>query len=205
MKNLLRIIAFPCIFLFLGRAADAPALQGFSADATTSERAWETKFKAVPNTANLKAYMQRLAARPHHVGSPYDKDNAEWILARFKEWGWQAEIERFDVLFPTPKERRLELVAPTKFTAKLVEPAVAVDPTSGQKTEQLPSYNAYSIDGDVTAPLLYINYGRPEDYEQLERLGVIVRGAIVVARYGQSWRGIKPKVAAEHGAVGCVF
>ena len=149
--------------------------------------------------------MQRLSARPHHVGSAYDKDNAEWILAKFKEWGWQAEIERFDVLFPTPKERRLELVEPTKFTATLDEPTVAADPTSGQKSEQLPSYNAYSIDGDVTAPLVYVNYGRPEDYEQLDRLGVSVRGAIVIARYGQSWRGIKPKVAAEHGAVGCLI
>ena len=166
---------------------------------------WDESFRALPQPANIKSYMQRLSARPHHVGSAYDKDNAEWILAKFKEWGWDAEIERFDVLFPTPKERRLELVEPTKFTAKLEEPAVAVDPTSGQKTEQLPSYNAYSIDGDVTAPLVYVNYGRPEDYEQLDRLGISVRGAIVIARYGQSWRGIKPKVAGEHGAVGCLI
>ena len=149
--------------------------------------------------------MERLSARPHHVGSAADKANAEWILAKFREWGWQAEIEQFDVLFPTPKERRLELVEPTKFTAALEEPTVAADPTSGQKSEQLPSYNAYSIDGDVTAPLVYVNYGRPEDYEQLDRLGISVRGAIVIARYGQSWRGIKPKVAAEHGAVGCLI
>ena len=168
-------------------------------------KAWDESFRALPQPANLKSYMQRLSARPHHVGSPYDKDNAEWILARFKEWGWQAEIERFDVLFPTPKERRLELVEPSKFTAKLEEPAVDGDPTSGQKAEQLPSYNAYSIDGDVTAPLVYVNYGRPEDYELLDRLGVSVRGAIAIARYGQSWRGIKPKVAAEHGAVGCLI
>jgi N-acetylated-alpha-linked acidic dipeptidase len=166
---------------------------------------WDETFRALPQPANLKSYMQRLSARPHHVGSAYDKDNAEWILAKFKEWGWQAEIERFDVLFPTPKERRLELVEPAKFTAKLDEPAVKGDDTSGQKAEQLPSYNAYSIDGDVTAPLVYVNYGRPEDYEQLERLGVSVRGAIVIARYGQSWRGIKPKVAGEHGAIGCLI
>jgi N-acetylated-alpha-linked acidic dipeptidase len=168
-------------------------------------RPWDESFRALPQPANIKSYMQRLSARPHHVGSAYDKDNAEWILAKFKDWGWQAEIERFDVLFPTPKERRLELVEPTKFAAKLEEPTVAADPTSGQKTEQLPSYNAYSIDGDVTAPLVYVNYGRPEDYEQLDRLGISVRGAIVIARYGESWRGIKPKVAAEHGAVGCLI
>ena len=112
--------------------------------------------------------MQRLSARPHHVGSPYDKDNAEWMLAKFKEWGLDAHIEKFDVLFPTPKERAVELVeADPNSLAKLQEPALAVDPTSNQQAEQLPTYNAYSIDGDVTAPLVYVNYGVPEDYEQL--------------------------------------
>jgi N-acetylated-alpha-linked acidic dipeptidase len=168
-------------------------------------RTSDQSFRALPQPANIKSYMQRLSARPHHVGSAYDKDNAEWILAKFKEWGWNAEIERFDVLFPTPKERRLELLEPTRFTARLEEPGLAADPTSAQKTEQLPSYNAYSIDGDVTAPLVYVNYGRAEDYEQLDRLGVSVRGAIVIARYGQSWRGIKPKIAGEHGAIGCLI
>ncbi len=119
--------------------------------------------------------------------------------------GLGREIERFDVLFPTPKERLLELVEPTKFTAKLDEPVVTVDPTTGQKSEQLPSYNAYSIDGDVTAPLVYVNYGRVEDYEQLERMGVSVRGAIVIVRYGQNFRGVKSKIAFEHGAVGCLI
>jgi N-acetylated-alpha-linked acidic dipeptidase len=149
--------------------------------------------------------MKRLSARPHHVGSPYDKENAEWILSRFKEWGWDAHIENFEVLFPTPKERLVELVEPTKFTAKLEEPTVPEDPTSSQHDEQLPTYNAYSADGDVTGSLVYVNYGVPEDYEQLERLGISVKGAIVIARYGGSWRGIKPKVGAEHGAVGCLI
>ena len=149
--------------------------------------------------------MRRLSARPHHVGSPYDKDNAEWILAHFKEWGLDAHIETFDVLFPTPKVRVLEMVEPTKFTAKLEEPALAVDPTSNQKSEQLPTYNAYSIDGDVTAPLVFVNYGLPEDYEKLDRLGISVKGAIVIAKYLHSWRGVKPKVAAEHGAIGCLI
>jgi N-acetylated-alpha-linked acidic dipeptidase len=149
--------------------------------------------------------MERLTKRPHHVGSPYDKDNAEWLLSKFKEFGLDAKIETFDVLFPTPKLRALELIEPTKFTAKLEEPPVAADPTSSQKDEQLPVYNAYSIDGDVTAPLVYVNYGTPEDYDMLDRLGISVKGAIVIARYGNSWRGIKPKVAAEHGAIGCLI
>jgi N-acetylated-alpha-linked acidic dipeptidase len=181
------------------------SLAGYSAEGTRTERDWETKFRAIPNAQNERDYMQRLSARPHHVGSPYDKDNAEWLLAKLKGWGLDAHIESFDVLFPTPKERVVELVAPTKFTASLQEPPVTVDPTSNQQNEQLPSYNAYSADGDVTAPLVYVNYGIPEDYEKLDRLGVSVKGAIVIARYGNSWRGIKPKVAAEHGAIGCLI
>src|SRR5262245_42327722 len=110
---------------------------------------WDAKFRAIPQASNIRTAMERLSARPHHVGSPYDKDNAEWLLARFKEYGWEAEIEVFSVLFPTPTERVLELLEPTRFTAKLEEPVVAVDPTSSQKSEQLPNYNAYSIDGDV--------------------------------------------------------
>ena len=185
-------------------AEDEP-LQGFTRASSATEREWETKFRAIPSPDNQREYMRRLSARPHHVGSAYDKENAEWILSKFKEWGWDAKIETFTVLYPTPKERVLEMVAPTHFTAKLQEPPLAVDPTSNQQNEQLPSYNAYSIDGDVTAPLVFVNYGLPKDYEELERLGVSVKGAIVIAKYGNSWRGIKPKVAAEHGAIGCLI
>jgi len=185
-------------------ADDAP-LSGYSPRSSQSERDWEAKFRAIPDPANLREYMKRMSARPHHVGSPYDKDNAEWILARFKEWGLEAHIETFNVLFPTPKVRLLEMIEPTKYTAKLEEPAIAADPTSNQKSEQLPTYNAYSPDGDVTAPLVFVNYGLPEDYEKLDRLGISVKGAIVIAKYYHSWRGVKPKVAAEHGAVGCLI
>ncbi|HUK34150.1 MAG TPA: transferrin receptor-like dimerization domain-containing protein [Vicinamibacterales bacterium] len=166
---------------------------------------WDEQFRELIRPDNIGANMQRLAAHPHHVGSPYNKDNAEWMLAQFRAWGWDAQIERFDVLFPTPKERVLEMTSPTRFVAKLDEPAVTIDPATGQKTEQLPSYNAYSIDGNVTAPLAYVNYGRVEDYDQLERLGLSARGAIVVVRYGQIFRGVKVKIAAEHGAVGCLI
>ncbi len=186
-------------------SAENDGLLGYASASAKTQQDWEAKFRAIPDPANLRAYMQRLSARPHHVGSPYDKDNAEWILARLKEWGLDAKIETYDVLFPTPKQRALELTAPTRFTAKLEEPTVPGDPTTAQHDEQLPSYNAYSIDGDVTAPLVYVNFGVPDDYEMLDRLGVSVKGAIVIARYGGSWRGIKPKVAAEHGAVGCLI
>jgi N-acetylated-alpha-linked acidic dipeptidase len=203
------LLIFTLVVPSLSFGADTAATQaplvGYSPNSAQSEREWELKFRAIPDPANLREYMRKLSARPHHVGSPYDKDNAEWILAHFKEWGLDAHIERFDVLFPTPKIRVLEMVAPTKFTAKLEEPALAIDPTSNQKSEQLPTYNAYSIDGDVTAPLVFVNYGLPEDYEKLDRLGISVKGAIVIAKYLHSWRGIKPKVAAEHGAIGCLI
>ena len=189
------------------RADDQP-LAGYSADSSRTERQWEEKMRAIPDPDKMRSYMEHLAAHPHHVGSPYDKANAEWIRDRFKEFGLDAQIESFDVLFPRPKERAVELLdeaGHVKFTAKLQEPPVKEDPTSGQTAEQLPTYNAYSIDGDVKGPLVYVNFGVPDDYERLERMGVSVKGAIVIARYYGSWRGIKPKVAAEHGAVGCLI
>ncbi|HXZ20777.1 MAG TPA: M28 family metallopeptidase [Candidatus Acidoferrales bacterium] len=193
------------VWLAPAGAGEETPLDGYSAANAKAQREWEGRFRALPDPQNLRTNMERLSARPHHVGTAYDKDNAEWMLAQFKEWGWDVHIETFDVLYPTPKRRVVELTAPSRFTAKLEEPDVAVDPTSSQKKEQLPTYNVYSIDGDVTAPLVYVNYGAAEDYEELERLGVSVKGAIVIARYGRTWRGIKPKLAGDHGAVGCLI
>jgi N-acetylated-alpha-linked acidic dipeptidase len=199
------LLALNVLLLLTPTITADSVLRGYDAESSRVQREWERKFRAIPSADSQRSYMQRLSARPHHLGSPYDKDNAEWILARFRAWGLPAEIETFEVLFPTPRERVVELVAPTRFRARLQEPALAVDPTSNQQREQLPTYNAYSIDGDVTAPLVYVNYGIPADYDSLERRGISVKGAIVIARYGASWRGIKPKVAAEHGAVGCII
>ena len=193
------------INLFAFAGAIIAAIGALSLPLLAQTQGWDAKFRAIPEAKNIGEYMKRMSARPHHLGSAYDKDNAEWILSKFREWGWDARLETYDVLFPTPKERLVEMVAPAAFTLKLDEPPVAVDPTSGQKTEQLPSFNAYSIDGDVTAQLVYVNYGRPQDYVELDRRGISVKGAIVIARYGASWRGIKPKVAAERGAVGCLI
>ncbi len=184
--------------------ADGP-IRGFTPAASRVQREWEAKFQAIPDPDSLREDMRVLSARPHHLGSVRDSANAAWLLARFRSWGLDAHIETFHVLFPTPRERVVALVGPTRFTARLQEPELKEDPTSGQRAEQLPTYNAYSADGDVTAPLVYVNYGIPEDYDRLERLGVSVKGAIVIARYGRSWRGIKPKLAAEHGAVGCLI
>src|SRR5438067_13077751 len=184
--------------------ADKPML-GFSANSAAKERQLEQQFDAQLNRDNLRAWMKRLSARPHHIGSAYDKENAEFLASLFKSWGYDTRIEEFDVLFPTPKSRAVELIAPEKYALKLFEPPLPEDATSGQTSEQLPTYNAYSIDGDVTGDLVYVNYGIPADYEELEKRGVDVKGKIAIARYGGSWRGIKPKVAAEHGAIGCII
>ena len=189
----------------LAQQESAAPLMGFSAQSSQTEENWEEQFRGIPSPDRVRDTMKLMSAHPHHVGSPYDKQNADWLVARFKEWGWDVHVETFQILFPTPKERAVELVEPTHFTAKLQEPPIPDDPTSNQQSEQLPPYNAYSIDGDVTAPLIYVNYGIPEDYDELDRMGISVKGAIVIARYGASWRGIKPKVAAEHGAVGCLI
>lgn len=164
----------------------------------------EDKFRSIPRADLIRDYVRRLSAEPHHVGSEAGRRNAEWMRDRLNQWGLQATIEEYEILFPTPRERALELVAPTQFKASLREPAISDDPDSADEG-QLPTYNAFSGDGDISAPLVYVNYGVPADYEQLARVGVDVRGKIVIARYGGSWRGIKPKVAAEHGAVGCII
>ncbi|HEU0106792.1 MAG TPA: transferrin receptor-like dimerization domain-containing protein [Vicinamibacteria bacterium] len=180
-------------------------LLGFSDERARAQRALEQRFDSLLKADDLREWMRRLSARPHHLGSPYGKENADLLASLFRSWGYDTRIEEFRVLFPTPKTRVLEMLEPTRFTASLAEPALKEDATSGQTSEQLPVYNAYSIDGDVTAPLVYVNYGVPRDYEELARHGVDVKGKIVIARYGGSWRGIKPKVAAEHGAVGCLI
>jgi N-acetylated-alpha-linked acidic dipeptidase len=199
-----RIIAvyLMAIVAVLALSSALPPIIG--AQQAQPETNWEEKFRLLPAAERLKEYMRRLSAEPHHLGSAADKRNAEWMRDQLKSWGLEVKIEEFDVLFPTPKERVLELISPQPYQAKLEEPVLAEDPDSNDKN-QLPTYNAYSGDGDVTAQLVYVNYGVPADYEQLAKMGVEVKGKIVIARYGASWRGIKPKVAYEHGAIGCII
>jgi len=198
MRRLLAIVSL----LTLSASAQ---IVGFTSASATKEHALEQTFDSKLNRDDLREWMRRLSARPHHLGSAYDKDNAEFIASLFKSWGYDTTIETFDVLFPTPKTRVVELIAPEHYTLKLAEPPLPQDATSGQTSEQLPTYNAYSTDGDVTGDLVYVNYGIPADYDELAKNGVDVKGKIVIARYGGSWRGIKPKVAAEHGAIGCII
>ena len=179
---------------------------GFKVESAQSQRELEEQFDSHLKADNLRRWMKKMTERPHHAGSPKAKENAEFIASLFKEWGYQTEIETFHVLFPTPKVRELVLLQPERYEAKLIEPAVEGDSVSlAIKEEGLPPFNAYSADGDVTAELVYVNQGLPRDYEELERRGIDVTGKIVLARYGGSWRGIKPKVAFEKGAIGCII
>jgi N-acetylated-alpha-linked acidic dipeptidase len=165
----------------------------------------ERQFDASLNAAEMAGWMKTMAAEPNHVGSAHDKANAEMVLAQFRDWGWNAHIETFEVLYPTPISETLELLGDAPFKATLTEPPIPGDETSARTKDALPAYVAYQGDGDVSAPLVYVNYGMPDDYLQLERLGVSVRGKIVIVRYGEGWRGLKPKLAQEHGAVGCII
>jgi N-acetylated-alpha-linked acidic dipeptidase len=165
----------------------------------------EAAFDRMISSAEQQSWLEQMSSAPNHVGSPHDKVNAEMELALFKQWGWDARIERFDVLYPTPISTMLELVLPQHVQLGGQEPAIAEDPTSSRTAEALPPYVAYQGDGDVTAPVVYVNYGMPDDYDALEQRGISVRGKIVLARYGGGWRGLKPKLAQEHGATGCLI
>ena len=182
-----------------------PALQGFSQRGAATEEALERRFDADLSAADERAWMRQLTSAPNQVGSVHDKANAEFILQKFREWGWTARLEEYSVLYPTPLEEAVELLGPTQYRATLREPPVQGDGTQRQFDAELPPYNVYGADGDVTAELVYVNQGMPEDYQELEREGLDVKGRIVIARYGGGWRGLKPKLAYEHGAIGCLI
>ena len=196
---------FVLLLLISATIINAQKIMGFNDGNAKTQLDWEKKYDEQLNAKNLDGWMQFLTSHPHHVGSPQDKANAEYMANLFRSWGYQTEIAEYYVLFPTPKLRVVELLGSKPYKAKLEEQALKEDRTSGQKTEQLPSYNAYSADGDVTADLVFVNRGIPADYDELEKMGIDVKGKIVIAKYGGSWRGIKPKVAYEHGAVGCII
>jgi N-acetylated-alpha-linked acidic dipeptidase len=189
-------------FLLAGLIGVAP-LQGQTAPASQAEV--ERQFDAALSGAEMAGWMKTMAAEPNHVGSPHDKANAEMVLGQFREWGWDAHIETFEVLYPRPISQTVELIGSEPFKATLTEPPVPGDDSSARTRDALPAYVAFQGDGEVTAPLVYVNYGMREDYVELERLGVSVKGKIVIARYGEGWRGLKPKLAQEHGAVGCII
>ena len=193
-----------CFVVWVGFAFGQEAIRGFTPGELPQERKWEEQARRIPEPARVGSYMKQMSAKPHLAGTPGSKAVADYALGLMKQWGLDAHLEEYEALLPTPKTRLLEMVAPRAFRAKLVEPAIAADPTSSD-TDEAPTYNAYSGSGDVIAPLVYANYGMPGDYEYLARNGVDVKGKIVITRYGGGWRGLKPKLAAEHGALGCLI
>ena len=197
--------ALPFLFLLpSGVPAQTAPIRGFPADGLSDRIRLEERLRAIPDTARLREYMATMTETPHHAGSPASRAVAEYALGKFREWGLDAQLEVFEAYMPIPVARHVELVAPTRYVATLKEPAIPEDKDSGDDG-QLPTYNAYSADGDVTGELVFVNYGIPEDYDRLEAMGIDVRGKVVIAKYGRSWRGIKPKVAAEHGAIACLI
>jgi N-acetylated-alpha-linked acidic dipeptidase len=184
--------------------AQQQPIRGFAPDRLAGQKQLEDRYRLLPEPSRAKTYMRRMAAEPHHAGSPGSRAVANYALGLFQEWGFDARIEEFEALLPYPAARSVEMTAPVPFRARMAEPAVPHDPDSGDRN-QLPTYNAYSAPGDVTAPLVYVNYGIPADYAVLDKLGIGVKGRIVLARYGQSWRGTKAKAAQERGAVACLI
>jgi N-acetylated-alpha-linked acidic dipeptidase len=202
-----RIAFFALALAGPARLASAidPPLIGFTPESSAAQRTLEERFDRSVRRSDIRDWVERLSKRPHHVGSPYGKDNAEWMAGLFKSWGYDTRIESFDVLFPTPRVRQLEMLSPRPFRAALAEPALAEDATSGQVSEQLPTYNAYSTDGDANRRARLRELRRARGLRGARERGIDVKGKIVIARYGLSWRGIKPKVAAEKGALGCLI
>jgi N-acetylated-alpha-linked acidic dipeptidase len=200
-KHLLSFIFSISIFVCTAQGT----ITGFTQENAKKEIALEKAFEAKLNAKNLDQWMQKMSAQPHWVGTKFGLENAEWIEKQFKSWGYDTRIETYQILFPYPKLRLLEMTAPTPYQAKLTAVPVEGDEFTKQGDALLPSYNAFSIDGDVSAELVFVNYGIPKDYEELEKLGVDVKGKIVIAKYQGSWRGIKPKLAAEKGAIGCII
>jgi N-acetylated-alpha-linked acidic dipeptidase len=178
---------------------------GFDAVSSVTQRAAEQQIDSAIDRQEMDVWMRHMTARPHHVGAPAGKDNAEFIAGLFESWGYDVEIAEYQVLLPTPGVRELELVAPTRFVATLSEDSLAEDASTSVREDLLPPYNAFSTDGDVEGDLVFVNYGMPEDYEVLERHGIDVTGKIAIAKYGRSWRGIKPKLAGEKGAIGTII
>ena len=184
--------------------AQQSGLSGFNDSSAAEELRNEKSFDSLISRENIGATIRDLSSVPHNLGSAGSKEVAEKIENKFRNYGFDVRKDIYQVLFPEPKVRILEMISPQPYHALLKEPALKEDGTSGQK-DQLPTYNAWSADGNVTAELVYVNYGLSADYEELARRGIAVKGKIVIARYGQSWRGIKPKIAQEHGAIGCII
>ena len=180
-------------------------LDGFTVESSATERNWESEFRAIPEASAAREHLRRLTAQPHVAGTKEDYDTAIYVRDQIRSYGISSELKEYDVLLPYPKQPSIvELVAPRRERLTLKEAVVPEDPSSSNP-RIIPLFNGYSASGDVTAPLVYVNYGLPPDYDALKKIGVDVKGKIVLARYGNSFRGVKAKVAQDNGAVGLII
>ena len=201
----MRHLFFAALLAGLAGAAFANEILGFDGPQSESQRELEASFDANLSKDDMDEWLKRFSARPHHVGSAAGKEIATFVADLFESWGYDVEIAEYEILLPRPKIRELELVAPTSYSALLEEDSLPEDASTSVRDDLLPPYNAFSTDGEVEGELVFVNYGRPEDYDVLERYGVDVKGKIAIAKYGKSWRGIKPKLAGEKGAIGTII
>src|SRR6185503_11873948 len=185
--------------------AFAQTLDGFSPRLSAEERRWEEQFRSVPQPRTAREELQRLTAEAHIAGSPEDYATAIYVRDLMRSFGLQSELREYQVLLPYPRTPSIvELLSPRHERLQVREDVVPQDPTSAS-SKIVPLFNGYGASGDVTAPLVYVNYGLPNDYDDLRKAGVDVKGKIVIARYGNSFRGVKAKVAEENGAVALII
>ena len=208
MRLFLSVFLFPLVFTisFLGSFALADGqLLGFDETTSTIQHQLETEFDSHIDRAEMDEWLREFSSEAHHVGSPKGKKNADALAALFRSWNYAVEIAEYQILFPEPLTRELELLYPYQFTASLTEDSLEEDPSTSVIDNLLPPYNAFSIDGEAEGELVFVNYGTPADYEILERYGISVAGKIAISKYGGSWRGIKPKLAGEKGAIATII
>ena len=208
MRLFLSVFLFSLVFTIslLGSLALADGqLLGFDETTSTVQHELETVFDSHIDRTEMDEWLREFSSEAHHVGSPKGKKNADALAALFRSWNYAVEISEYQVLFPEPLTRELELLYPYQFTASLTEDSLEEDPSTSVIDNLLPPYNAFSIDGEVEGELVFVNYGTPADYEILERYGISVAGKIAISKYGGSWRGIKPKLAGEKGAIATII
>lgn len=176
----------------------AQGTPGYTATNASTERTLEAQAISRPNPVRARALSKALSAETHVAGTPAQARTRDYVIAQMKAMGLETEVRQYDVFIPHPTSVQLWRVSPHVRTLRLAEPAVAGDPTS--RLGQYLTVNGHSGVGDVTADVMYVNYGLIEDYARLDSLGISVKGRIAIARYGRSFRGIKAREAEKHGA-----
>jgi hypothetical protein len=186
-------------------AVEARTLDGFTRESAIAQRRLEDQFRTVPEASSAREHLRRLTAEPHVAGTKEDYATAIYVRDQIRSYGIPAELKEYDVLLPYPRQPSIVEIVGRRRERLSVKEAVIPEDLTSSSSKIIPLFNGYSPSGDVTAPLVYVNYGLPPDYEALKKLGVNVKGKIVLARYGNSFRGVKAKVAEENGAIGLII